>query len=204
MTTDPAAEKRRIRREMRERLREITLERAQSAGLQIADEIERLEIWRAAERVVLFASLLDEIDTSTVWHRAIRDSKPVLLPRLTSARSLEFAVAAKSTLVSGPRYSISEPPTETPPMDLTRRDLVLVPGLAFDREGGRLGRGGGYYDRTFATGRMPGARPILIGIGFGFQVVDRLPMTSLDVRMDGILSEAGAVLVDGTEPGEPR
>lgn len=204
MTTDPLAEKRLIRRAMRERLREITLERARSAGMRIADEIERLELWRAAARVVLFASLPDEIDTSTIWHRAIRDGKPVLLPRLTSARSLEFAVAAKSTLIMDPRYSISEPPPESPPIDLARRDLVLVPGLAFDRQGGRLGRGGGYYDRTFATGRMPGARPILIGVGFGFQVVDRLPMTSLDVRMDGILSEAEAVLVDGTEPGESR
>ncbi len=204
MTTDPPAEKRRIRCAMRERLREITLELAQSAGLRIADEIEQLEVWRAAARVVLFASLPDEVDTSAVWLRAVRDGKPVLLPRMTSTRSLEFAVAAKSTLMTGPRYSISEPPPESPPMNLTRHDLVLVPGLAFDRQGGRLGRGGGYYDRTFATGRMPGTRPILIGVGFGFQVVDRLPMTSLDVRMDGILSESGAVLVDGAEPGEPR
>ncbi|MEZ4279438.1 MAG: 5-formyltetrahydrofolate cyclo-ligase [Myxococcota bacterium] len=200
MTSDPPAEKRRIRREMRERLREITRERAQSAGLRIADELERLEVWRAAARVVLFASLPDEIDTSAIWLRAIRDGKPVLLPRLTSARSLEFAIASTSTLITGSRYSILEPPLESSPMDLNRLDLVLVPGLAFDRQGGRLGRGGGYYDRTFATGGMSGARPILIGVGFGFQVVDRLPMTSLDVRMDGILSEAEAVLVDGTEP----
>ena len=204
MTTDPLAEKRRIRRAMRERLREITPDRARSAGLRIADEVVRLEVWRAAMRVVLFASLPDEIDTSTVWLRAIRDGKPVLLPRMTSAQRLEFAFGARSTLISDPRYRIWEPPPDSPPMKLTRHDLVLVPGLAFDRQGGRLGRGGGYYDRTFATGRMVGARPILIGVGFGFQVVDRLPMTSRDTWMDGILSEAEVVLVDGAESGELR
>lgn len=204
MTSDPPAEKRRIRRAMRERLREITLECAQSAGLRIADEIERLAVWRAAARVVLFASLPDEIDTTAIWLRAIRDGKSVLLPRLTSARSLEFAIASKSTLISGSRYPVPEPPFESPAMDLNQCDLVLVPGLAFDRQGGRLGRGGGYYDRTFAPGSMPGPRPILIGVGFGFQVVDRLPMTSLDVRMDGILTETEAVLLDGAQRGGAR
>jgi 5-formyltetrahydrofolate cyclo-ligase len=66
-------------------------------------------------------------------------------------------------------------------------DLILTPLLAFDVEGGRLGQGGGYYDRTFAA--LPDA--IRIGVAYAGQAVERVPMQAHDVRLDGVLTEAG-------------
>ena len=67
--------------------------------------------------------------------------------------------------------------------------MVLVPGLAFDDGGGRLGRGMGYYDRSF-EGCVRGA-PWLLGFAFAFQIVERVPMESLDRRVDGVVTEVG-------------
>ena len=74
---------------------------------------------------------------------------------------------------------------------LTPSDVVLLPGLAFDRRGGRLGRGGGHYDRAFAS-RGPG--PWLVGLGYSFQWVDEVPCDdSRDRRVDAIVTENGWV-----------
>lgn len=78
-------------------------------------------------------------------------------------------------------------PAPLPLAEVVDPDLILTPLLAFDDYGGRLGQGGGFYDRTFA------ARPGVIRIGFGYsgQRVERLPMESHDVRLHGVLTEVG-------------
>jgi 5-formyltetrahydrofolate cyclo-ligase len=72
-----------------------------------------------------------------------------------------------------------------------RPDLLLVPLLAFDRFGGRLGYGGGYYDRTLAALRADGPRPLAVGLAFAAQEVDRAPVDALDQPLDAILTETG-------------
>lgn len=80
------------------------------------------------------------------------------------------------------------------PLDLAETvapDLVIVPLLAFDAHGGRLGQGGGYYDRTLAAMRQAEPRPVFVGLAFAGQQVDALPHESHDERLDGVLTEAG-------------
>jgi 5-formyltetrahydrofolate cyclo-ligase len=73
---------------------------------------------------------------------------------------------------------------------LTRNDVVLLPGVAFDRNGWRLGRGGGHYDRAFP----PGAEsPWLVGVGYSFQWLAEVPHDSRDRRVDAIVTEHGWV-----------
>jgi 5-formyltetrahydrofolate cyclo-ligase len=126
---------------------------------------------------------------SIVQRRALDEAKPVLLPRIAATGSLEFAALGDPLALREGRMGILEPPCALPPQSLDPDDLVLVPGLAFDREGGRLGRGGGYYDRALAVGRGAELRPLLIGVGFSYQLVERVPMGELDVRLDGVVSE---------------
>jgi 5-formyltetrahydrofolate cyclo-ligase len=78
-------------------------------------------------------------------------------------------------------------PAPFPLAEIVEPDLILTPLLAFDAEGGRLGQGGGYYDRTFA------ARPGVTRIGFAYagQEVDRLPVEAHDIRLHGVLTETG-------------
>ncbi len=102
------------------------------------------------------------------------------------------------------RWSPSDPleadaagcPAPLPLAEVVDPDLILTPLLAFDAFGGRLGQGGGYYDRTFA------ARPNVIRIGFGYagQAVERLPMESHDVPLHGVLTEVGYTAARKADP----
>ena len=72
-------------------------------------------------------------------------------------------------------------------MLLSSCDIAFLPGVAFDRWGGRLGRGGGYYDRVLSKARPE--LPFLCGLSYAFQVVDRVPMGPHDMRVDAVVSE---------------
>ena len=85
------------------------------------------------------------------------------------------------------RWGVLEPKSDAPAVALASIDGFLVPGLAFDRRGVRLGRGKGFYDRALA-----GARGIKIGVGFAMQIANEpLPAEAHDVRMDGVVTEDG-------------
>ncbi len=108
---------------------------------------------------------------------------------MTSDRTLTLvACSGWEDLLPG-RYGVLEPPSGRPGRALEDGDLVLVPGLAFDRSGHRLGRGGGYWDRTIPAIRPEGL--VLIGVGFAWQQVEQVPHGPDDRRVDALLSEAG-------------
>lgn len=115
------------------------------------------------------------------------------LPLLQPDRSLRFATWRAGAPLLTNRFGIPEP--DVPPEALIapdQLDLVLLPLLAFDRRGARLGSGAGYYDRSFSFRREPprAARPLLVGIAYGFQEVERLPQEPWDVPLDYVATEA--------------
>jgi len=115
-----------------------------------------------------------------------------LLPRV-QGRRLEWArVDAWDDLVPGP-FGIAAPPPDAPARILRAGDVVLVPGLAFDARGWRLGRGGGFYDRAFPPD-VPG--PLLVGVAYAFQLLDAVPHDSRDRRVDAIVTEGGLCWVE--------
>ena len=193
----PPTEKQRLRRSMRPLLERVTPSQAQAAGASIAERLVQSDFWRVASRVVVFASQPDEVDMSTVQRRSLDEAKPVLLPRMAATGSLEFAALGRPGALREGRFGILEPPLASPALGLSPDDLVLVPGLAFDRNGGRLGRGRGYYDRALEIDREAEFRPLLIGVGFSFQLVERVPMGVLDVRLDGLVCELELYESDG-------
>jgi 5-formyltetrahydrofolate cyclo-ligase len=87
------------------------------------------------------------------------------------------------------KWGIPEPPESMPRIAATPGDidLLVVPGLAFDAKGGRLGQGKGYYDRFIARMRKDFDKPLLIAVGLDPQLVDRVPVTELDLTMDLII-----------------
>ncbi len=100
-----------------------------------------------------------------------------------------------SDLVSGPT-GLLEPPAGAPEEVPAAGDAAVVPGVAFDRTGARLGRGGGFYDRAFPPGAADA--PLLVGFAHSFQVVERVPCESHDRRMDAIVTENGMVWVEAS------
>ena len=133
-----------------------------------------------------------EVDLRPLLERAWRDGRESYLPVVGRGR-LRFLPYAPGTPLRRNRYGIAEP-------DLPARwqvraqalDLILVPLVAYDPQGNRLGMGGGYYDRTFAfLHRRRWRRPLLVGAAFAFQRVPALHANPWDVPLDGVATELG-------------
>jgi len=118
----------------------------------------------------------------------------VLLPRTGALGILEFSVVHDPAALLEGRFGVLEPPLHELAMPLAEDDLVLLPGVAFDRFGRRLGRGGGWYDRS-----LPLRVRDLFGIAYAFQIVDDVPATALDRRVRGVFTESGLRFCDPTD-----
>jgi 5-formyltetrahydrofolate cyclo-ligase len=144
---------------------------------------------------MLFAPIAGELDLSPIILAARERGLLIYLPRSNWADRTMVAALAPTCdelgnftgLTSG-RHGIREPGPEAPTLDAAKLDLVLVPGLAFDSRGGRLGRGAGFYDRFLADLRAQGGRATLVALALDTQIVEGLPMDRHDVYMDLVLT----------------
>jgi 5-formyltetrahydrofolate cyclo-ligase len=162
-------------------------------GRTAARLLEATKAWKAADLVLAFLSMPGEIDTAPVLEAARRAGKAVAVPRIEGDR-LGFRLMPPGP---GPlprdRWGIPVPDASWPelPVAGAGRILMVTPGLAFDRQGNRLGRGRGYYDRFLAeAGAAWAGRFTAIGFCLSEQVVDSVPTDGRDRRVDGIVSDA--------------
>jgi len=183
--------KRRLRVELAERCARVEIDAADRAGRAALSALEHDARFRAAASIAAFAATAGEPVTRPLVEAVLDRGGCMLMPRCTSASAMELApIAAWDDLQPG-RYGLREPTAPAWTGAWRSGDLVLVPGLAFDERGGRLGRGAGYYDRFF--GDAAHGMPWLVGFGFSFQLVDEVPMDVHDRHLDGVLTEAGLV-----------
>ncbi|HEY8449226.1 MAG TPA: 5-formyltetrahydrofolate cyclo-ligase [Bacillota bacterium] len=166
------------------------LERAAAAAVS---HLQRLEEWQAAHTVFTYIATRRELPTAPLIRAALHQGKQVAAPRITAPGvMIPYSVRRLEALVPG-RYGILAPdPQVEVPLDPTEIELVIVPGLAFDRWGRRLGRGGGYYDRFLEVlrRRAPAARAV--GYTLARFVLRRLPVHPHDQAVDILVTEAGA------------
>lgn len=155
-------------------------------------------VWREARAIALYVSLPDELDTAPLLEAAWQTGKTLYLPRVRQQYGLmDFvSVRGREELRPGP-FRLMEPPDSLPGFGPERAgldfcpDLFIVPGVAFDRQGRRLGFGGGYYDR-FLAGVRRAARdtaPHRVGLCFGCQLLDELPAEPWDEYMTHICTD---------------
>lgn len=143
----------------------------------------------AARTLLLYMPFRGEVATSAIADTARAAGKRVVLPKVVRSGhglTLHQIDSDPGDLAPG-AFGILEPRAGTPQVARNEIDLVVVPGVAFDRQGGRLGYGGGYYDRLLAD--LPTA--CKLGLAYALQVVDRLPREPHDVPMDGLATERG-------------
>ncbi len=162
---------------------------------QILSQLQGLPEYRDAHHVMLFWGVGKEVRTEPLILRALEAGKHVYLPRVTGPGEME-AVEIRSIeeLVPG-TFSIPEPSKDLKAAPPGALELVVVPGVAFDFRGGRLGRGGGYYDRFLA--HAPGA--LRVGLARERLILRELPMCELDVKMDLVVTELRAVWTGAPE-----
>ncbi len=151
----------------------------------------------AAQTVMIYLSMVEEVDTAHIALQAWAAGKRVLAPRVYLAdHSMDaFEIhSLRERLVPGP-YDILQP-ADGNPWPPGQIDLIVVPALAFSRNGGRLGRGAGFYDRFLLRARDrtcggQNALPLAVGLAFEEQVLDELPMFDHDQPIDILVSDKG-------------
>jgi 5-formyltetrahydrofolate cyclo-ligase len=195
-------QKRSLRRAMNDRRAQLTVADRQQASGRAAERLLALdevgEIARRAGCVAGFAAVRAEIDPTAALDEVRRRGGRVAYPRVVDdlRPRLRFHVADSADLRAG-RFGIPEPPASNEEVALGQIDLLIVPGVAFDAEGRRLGFGGGYYDellRTRATGRGgDSAGPVVLGLGYDFQIVDACPAEPHDQMIDGVVTDARVI-----------
>jgi 5-formyltetrahydrofolate cyclo-ligase len=166
-------------------LKKLTAAERTAASLLACVLLERQAVWRSAKAILFYAPLADELDLWRLLEDSLAAGKTVALPRFQPEQG--DYVACHITQV-GPdlqtgKFGIREPRVSCPIIPLNRLDLVLVPGVAFDLNGHRLGRGKGYYDRLLAH-----AAGSACGVAFDQQIVRQVPSEPHDVQLSCILT----------------
>ncbi len=169
-----------IRRKIKN-LRMMLLEREkESAAEEVFSQLEKTAAFIMAENILMYHSLPDELQTIKFlkkWH----DRKRFFLPRVNGV-NLDILPYEESRLELG-SFHIEEP-TGDNVADVNDIELMIIPAVAFDRKGNRLGRGKGFYDRLLST-----SRATKIGVGYEFQLFDSIPSEAHDVPMDMIITQ---------------
>jgi 5-formyltetrahydrofolate cyclo-ligase len=159
-----------------------------AASTAIAATLSRRPDFIAARVVLLTLPFGSEWDTGLLLSAALAGSKTVAVPRVNQERHmLEIHAVCDAAREIAPGYrGIPEPRADCPPVALASIDWVLVPGVAFDAEGRRIGYGGGYYDRLLPLLASGAAR---VAGAFELQVVERVPAAPHDTTVDAIVTE---------------
>ena len=174
---------------IRARLRTMTAKERLAASRRVAVRLRRLPEYRRARWILFYLATDGEVETRPMIRRALADGKRVAAPMtLTTRRMIKIAELTSLTrgLVTGP-YGIAQPDPRRARrvVDPALLDLAIVPGVAFDAEGYRLGHGGGYFDRFLA--RLPKSVSRL-GLAFRCQRVPRLPRSPHDQPVQKVLT----------------
>ncbi|MDD5085319.1 MAG: 5-formyltetrahydrofolate cyclo-ligase, partial [Candidatus Omnitrophica bacterium] len=187
-TTMIAEEKVRLRKQMLFRLKNQPEKDRIHKNQVIFEKIIENEYFKRARIVMAYVSLSYEVSTRKVIRQALDLGKCVVVPWVKETERELIPVEIRSPekdLIKG-HYGIEEPRLDlVRPFEVEAIDLVLVPGLAFDRDNHRLGRGMGYFDRFLAS---LDSRTQTVGLAFDLQIIDRVPRLEHDIALSSLIS----------------
>jgi 5-formyltetrahydrofolate cyclo-ligase len=179
--------------EARRAARSVLRDLPESARQAAARSVER-SVWGipeigGAHTILIYSALPGEVPTGGIADAARRRGIQVVYPRCLDAGELALhSVRSADQLLSAGRFGIMEPGLECPIVSVAEIDAALIPGLAWSRDGNRLGRGAGYYDRLLAS---PDWRGFRCGLFLAAQELPELPADSWDEPLDAVLTENG-------------
>ncbi|WP_286804998.1 MULTISPECIES: 5-formyltetrahydrofolate cyclo-ligase [unclassified Marinimicrobium] len=196
----PAPDKKQLRQRLRARRNGLTAQEHRDAAHAVARQISRTAEFIRSRRIAVYWPNDGEIDPTPIVERAWQLGKQCYLPVLhpIQPRRLWFVLWQRDTPLYPNRYGIPEPnPYREPRLAAPFLNLVLLPLVGFDANGGRLGMGGGFYDRTFAfkagDGHIPGYGPDLFGLAHACQEVPALPIEPWDIPLTAVVTDRGVV-----------
>lgn len=163
----------------------LPLKKINKWSFEICKKIEKLDIYLKAKNIAFYFAKNGEVSLNYLIGKAFLENKKIFLPKThLKEKTLTFhQIYSFSDLVPGP-FKLLEPPYENPIIKLDKLDLIIVPGVAFDYSRGRIGYGGGFYDRVLAK-----TNAFKIGVAFSFQIFEKLPLELHDQKVDMIITE---------------
>jgi 5-formyltetrahydrofolate cyclo-ligase len=176
-------DKKEVRRAIRDLKRAVPFEEKLRRSEAIMHKVELLPQFEQAKTVLLYWSMDDEVQTHSFVERWYRE-KTLLLPCVDGNDLRLRQYTGPECMVAGEQFGIGEPMGE----EFTRLDeveMIIVPGVAFDRHNNRMGRGRGFYDRLLSS--TPSA--LKVGVAFDFQMLDEIPVEPFDIPMDKVVTE---------------
>ncbi|MDR0835140.1 MAG: 5-formyltetrahydrofolate cyclo-ligase [Tannerella sp.] len=180
-------EKRLFRNEVALRKKQYTEEMIASKSELICKHLIGSSEFEHADRIAAYFSLPDEVQTLKMIEEW-QDKKNIYLPVIEGNEMFFRKYNGANRLKTG-TFGIKEPDEDSEKAAISDMDLFIVPGMAFDRNFNRLGRGKGFYDKILNNVRKP-----VIGLSFGFQLFDNIPANQHDIKMTEMITEDGKFL----------
>ncbi len=185
MTTAIPEAKSALRKQVRAELKRMAPEERAAASAQARAALAAQALWQQAQSILFFAPLPEELDVWPLLAAALSANKKVALPRFVAETRTYVACQIQNpeTDLEVGHFGIREPGQQCSRLLSNRLDLILVPGVAFDLHGRRLGRGKGYYDALLTA-----VRGTVCGVAFDQQIVTEIPVEPHDVRVNCLLT----------------
>ncbi|MBA7507942.1 putative protein YqgN [subsurface metagenome] len=191
--------KRKIRQEFLKKRNNLSRDEIKSKSEKIEKELFSLPEFQRAKTVMFYVSFRSEVETEKMTRNALKLKKKIVIPVVHGEKIVVSEIKnLKKELTKG-SFGIKEPKKEfRRRVNQKEIDLVVVPGVVFDKRGGRLGYGRGYYDRFLRSksirSRMSRSRQCaLIGLAFDLQIARKIPLVKGDMKVDKIVTESGIV-----------
>lgn len=180
-------DKKEIRKYIIQRRDEMEATARDKCNARIIANLMSSDYYKCANTIFTFVSFGSEVDTHGLIAKALKDGKTIAVPKIkTKEQGIEvFQISDLGDLKPG-YYGILEPVDGCPTVKSDEFDLILMPGVAFDRQGGRVGYGAGYYDRYLAAAKKAVTK---IALGYSLQLVEHVPTDYFDILIDGIITE---------------
>lgn len=191
--------KRKIRQEFLKKRNNLSRDEIKSKSEKIEKELFSLPEFQRAKTVMFYVSFRSEVETEKMTRNALKLKKKIVIPVVHGEKIVVSEIKnLKKELTKG-SFGVKEPKKEfRRRVNQKEIDLVIVPGVVFDKRGGRLGYGRGYYDRFLRSksirSRMSRSRQCaLIGLAFDLQIARKIPLVKGDMKVDKIVTESGIV-----------
>lgn len=175
-------EKKIIRKTIKILKNKIPLLEKKNRSASILHKVEQMDEFIQANTVMMYWSMSDEVHTHEFIAKYCSDKK-ILLPSVSGDNLVIKEFMGMDDLIEGEKYAIAEPKGREFDLD-AKIDFIIVPGVAFDKQNNRMGRGKAYYDKTLSQ-----INAFKVGVCFDFQLLDKIPTDIYDIPMDMIISE---------------
>jgi len=184
-------EKKRLRKKIKDIYKTFSKSEITEKSKKILDNLKSLETWNNTNTLFAFLPLSDEVDTSCIIKEALTQGKKVAVPRINNNDIIFHYITSisKEEFIKHD-YGMYEPLHKSESVNISDLDsskiLILTPGMAFDKQCNRLGRGKSFYDRYLSE---YGKNCIKAGIAFSFQIIENLPIEKHDVQLDFVITD---------------